>query len=236
MKSKRGNFAQLIPGDELASSLGGLISDGCDFDNLLLFLGACVRRKEAEAFEKRNLDSVKRELGSIVRRVETLGGEIAALGATPVGFVQFFRHPVFGEKNARGEPKFSRNYLFREFPDSLTHFTTVVKELKHAIAERHSVRHNPPARRIAYLYLYCCAATGRHVTYREMADLLNAWFLEIGSQRVVSEASVRMALQRFKRARAPVASYETVESRMKEYVQSCPTGAPSFADWEPFRK
>jgi hypothetical protein len=120
--------------------------------------------------------------------------------------------------------------MFSELPGSLIIAKAFLQELKQNLAEEHSVRLPPLSQVLAWLYLYCCAGAGRRVTYRQIADLLNAGFVANASETEISEGTVRMGLLRFKRSAAAM-SYESLELLMKDYVRSCPNGSPTLDDW-----
>jgi hypothetical protein len=228
------NYLQLldtISGDpEKERTFARLISDGCTPRNLLLFLNACVWEDEAVGSLKKDLDSLKSQFDGLIRRLETTSAKIVSVGTMRIGDNPVRDSLAFDSIDARVATKFARDYFFIELPASLVWAKAFLKELKQNLAEEHTVRRPTRGMQLAYLYLYCCASTGRRVTYREIADLLNAGLIARDSGRLIDEATVRMGLIRFKNS-AEAMSYELLESQMKDYVRSCPTGRPTFDVW-----
>jgi hypothetical protein len=215
---------------EVRRTFKRLISDGCAPEILLSLVRSCVWGEYVKGLHKKELDALKDRLDRIIRRLEALRTDVLSLGKTRIGFDPLWSSTAFESIDARVQTTFARDYMFTELPGSLAWAKAFATELKQAIAEEHSVRHETYSQMLAWLYLYCCAATRRRVTYREIADLLNAGLIEKGSEFTVSEGIVRMRVNRFQVSAAAM-SYENLELLMKDYVRSCPTGDPSLWDW-----
>jgi hypothetical protein len=214
---------------EFRRTFNRLISDGCAPPFLLTLVRSCVYEGYAKSLHKKDLDALKDRLDRMIRRLEALKTDVLSLGTTHIGFDSLWSSSAFDSIDARVQTTFARDYIFTELPGSLGWARALLMELKQIISEEHSVRQNP-GMMFGWLYLYCCAATGRRVTYREIADLLNAGFMEKGNEGTITEATVRMRLNRFKKS-ASAMSYENLELLMKDYVRACPAGNPSFEDW-----
>jgi hypothetical protein len=214
----------------LKSTFVRLISDGCALRVLLWLLAGYVWEEQVLALWKKDLDSLKSEFDGLIRRLEALSAKIVSVNSARILENSLWDSLAFDLIDERVGTKFARDYMFSQLPGSLVWAKAFLQELKQNLAREHSVRQQPPAGRLAWLYLYCCAGTGRRVTYREIADLLSAGFVAKGSERVISEATVRMGLQRFKNSAAAL-SYEHLELLMKDYVRACPTGDPNLSDW-----
>jgi hypothetical protein len=220
-----------ISGDREASrTLERLISDGCAPEFLLSLVQSCVWGDLVTGLHKKVLDALKDQLDRIIRSLEALKTDVVSLGATWIGGDPLQSSIAFDSIDARMQTRFARHYLFIELPGTLTCAKALLTELKQVISEEHSVRNHTSGRQVAWLYLYCSAATGRLVTYREIADLLNAGLIARGGEHLIGERTIGMRLTRFKNSAAAM-SYENLESLMKDYVRSCPTGNPSLEDW-----
>ena len=215
---------------EKSGALSRGFSDGCAPGALLSLIQACVEEGRFKASHKKDLDLLKIGLDRVIGRLDALRTDVLSLGTTRIGLNPLRSSSAFDSIDARVQVTFARDYLFTELPGSLDWAKLFLEELKQFIAEEHSVRNQTAGWLLAWLYLYCCTATGRLVTYRETADLLNAGLIAKGSEDLVDEATVRMRLNRFKNS-ATAMSYENLELLMKDYVRSRPAGAPTLWDW-----
>ncbi len=215
---------------EIRRTFERLLSDGCAPGALLSLIQACVEEGRFKASHKKDLDLLKIGLDRVIGRLDALRTDVLSLGTTRIGLNPLRSSSAFDSIDARVQVTFARDYLFTELPGSLDWAKLFLEELKQFIAEEHSVRNQTAGWLLAWLYLYCCTATGRLVTYRETADLLNAGLIAKGSEDLVDEATVRMRLNRFKNS-ATAMSYENLELLMKDYVRSRPAGAPTLWDW-----
>ncbi len=207
-----------------------LVSEGCASGELIWLLNVLVNRDGAASRYKKDLDFLKSRLHGVIRGLESLREDVVSLSKSQIGGDPLADRISFDDIDLRVESKFARKYLSIDLPGELAWAKAYFRELKEKLAEELSVRKfAASARLFAWLYAYSCAGTGRPVTYREVSDLVNAGFVANGRSSDVSEAVVRMNLQRFKRSSA--LAYEHLTLLMKDYVSSCPTGHPTIADW-----
>jgi hypothetical protein len=207
-----------------------LVSEGCGPGFLLGLLMAYIYDDEISSWQKKELDSVKSRFTGVIRRLKSLQVDIASLSRIQLQNTPLLHSLAFDSIDARLEKEFARRYMSTELPGSLLVAKAFFKELKHNVALENSVRDGSVSRMLAWLYTYCCAATRRPVGFREIAALANAGFVARGSDRSVSEATVRMELQRYKRS-GPALSHENLELLMSDYVRSYTANRTTFDDW-----
>jgi len=149
---------------------------------------------EGSATRKRDVAQVKNQLDSLIRRLETLAGEAENLGAMKVDTWL----PGFPLEYCLGTAP--ETDVLKRCADSLRAHAATLKNLKRTFAREWSLRQSTRAWYLLMLYVYCCAATGRRVTYSEIADLVNAGLSANEKPGVISEEVIRMQLKRLNRS------------------------------------
>jgi len=142
---------------------------------------------------KRDAARVKSGFDGLIRRLETLAGNAENLGTMKIDTWL----PGFPLAYCLGTTP--QNGLLQGCADSLRAHATTLKELKRRFAKEWSLRESTRAWYLLMLHVYCCAASGRQVTYSEIGDLLNAGLTANGKLGVITEEAIRMQLQRLNR-------------------------------------
>lgn len=149
---------------------------------------------EGSTTRKRDVARVKKRFDGLIRRLETLAGEATNLGAMKVDtWLRGF--PLAHCLGTTPEAGF-----LQRCADSLHAHATTLKDLRRTFAQEWSFRQSTRAWYLLMLHAYCCAATGRRVTYSEIADLLNAGLSANEKPGVITEEVIRMQLQRLNRS------------------------------------
>jgi hypothetical protein len=125
--------------------------------------------------------------------------------------------------------------FFLAWPADLRSCAARLDELKTTLAQAWSIRQSSGALYAFILYSYCREATRGKATYAEVADLLNAGLEANDVQETVGEDVLRMQLRRLNRSQTQPLRQQ-LQSLMKQYVSSCPTGEPDFMRWFLTRK
>ena len=161
---------------------------------LMLIVDRYVCFDEGSVTRKRDGARVKNRFNGLIRRLETLAGEAEALDAMRVDtwLPDFPLALCLGTTPQAG--------FLQRCADSLRDHAATLKELKCTFAREWSVRQSTRAWYLVMLHVYCCAATGRRVTYSEIADFLNAGLSANDKLSVITEDVVRMQLQRLNRS------------------------------------
>jgi hypothetical protein len=220
----------ILDDPRLEHTFARLISAGSAPEVLLFLLNGCTQWHQSVAVSKKELDWAKGRFDSVLRRLVCARQAVIDLSTIRIQGNSLWDSSSFDLINSRVGTDFSRQFTFVELPGNLNWAEAFLKELKQNLAKEYAVRRLTLSRQIAWLYLYSGASAQRRVTFCEMADLLNAGLIANNGVQLVSEASVRMSLQRFKRSDVAM-SYERLRVLMKDYVRSSPGGIPTLEDW-----
>jgi hypothetical protein len=161
---------------------------------LMLMVDRYACFDEGSTTRKRDAARVKSRFDGLIRRLETLASEAEDLGGMSVDTW------VPGFKLAQYLGTTPQTGFLQRCADSLRAYAATLKKLKRTFAQEWSVRQGTRAWYLLMLHVYCCAATGRRVTYGEIADFLNAGLSANDKPSVITEDVIRMQLQRLNRS------------------------------------
>lgn len=152
---------------------------------------------------KEKLNRRKKELGAVIRRVESVANVLTNL---------------------------ADDDFLRSKARDLSSIAVAVARHKKRIAADQSIRNTGVLRSVGPLWFYCKAATRGKITLREVADLINATLeVETDNETVVGEHDVSMRLNRFKKRDAT--NYYILKTMMQQYVTESPAGDEHWATW-----
>jgi hypothetical protein len=211
-----------------------LVARGCHERPLLDLLFPCVRCDWDLSRRQKDVDDLKLRCDRLVKKLKSVATDSEILGRMRVEHMggmplsSILALPVNLGIGLGIDPPAD---FFDRWPTDLRAHAAHLEGLKRSIVQGWSVRQHSASEYVLMLYLYCGEATTGKARWRHIADLLNAgWEAMDIYDNLATEDVLRMQIRRLGRPKAG-SLFEHLETLMKRYVVSHPTGDLSFTEW-----